>query len=110
MAPFVNDKALEATPNTDALQLTRDTNDISKSVEMQSYLEDNATELIGKITANSSQAGPSRSADDRLREGAAMVERMSRNGRVEKVDGRLVVTPLPVVTNMRVLIGDIFRD
>lgn len=106
----VSSKALMTTQNKDKNQLTKDANSITKSVVMSRSFENNATDSTSEIAASSSQAGPSRSAEDRLREDAAIVERISSSAGVERVEGRLVVTPLHVVFNLRVMTGDILRD
>lgn len=71
---------------------------------------DGDTEVAGDLIDSSSQAGPLRSADDRMKEDALMVQRVSRNGRVERVHRPLLVTQLHIVTNMGVLGSYILRD
>lgn len=95
--PPVSENGLVGTLNNYKVQLTKNAKSVTKSVMVASSHEGKATELICEIAANFSQIGPSRSADDRHREDAAMVERISRNGGVKRVDGSLMVTPLHVV-------------
>lgn len=82
----------------------------SQAKVVPSTLTKGAKEMVGEIAGNSSQAGPSRSDDAKLKEGAAVVARVSCNGVVERVDGQCVVTPLHVATNMRVSMRDILLD
>lgn len=73
--------------------------------------DNRVTEVAGDIAAqNSSLAPASRTEDERLKVDVATVERVSRNGGVEHVDGRVTVVPLHVVTNMRISVSDLFRD
>lgn len=41
---------------------------------------------------------------------AVVVEQVSRNGGVDRVDERFIVIPLAVFSDMRVPISDFFRD
>lgn len=77
---------------------------------MSSARTEGATEVVGEIAGSSSQVQPPRSDEVRLNEDIAMVERVSHNGGVERVDCRCIVTPLHVVTNMRISVSDLFRD
>lgn len=73
--------------------------------------EDTTTEVVGELVAgNASQAGPSSSTAGQCKEETAVVERVSRSGGVDQVDGQAVIIPLHMVTNVRVCVGDVLRD
>lgn len=99
------------TPSKDAPQPPEVGDSTAKWVPMPHPHTGGTSTMIGDLAASSSQAAPASSVNERLNADVAVVERVSRNGGgVERVGGRLVVMPLHVVTNMRVLISDIFRD
>lgn len=72
---------------------------------------DGETEVVGELDAcSTSQAIPSRLADESLKKDLAMMECVSGNGELEWVNGQSFLIPLNVLTNMRVSVGDVFCD
>lgn len=64
---------------------------------------DGITHIVGDTAAGKPSQGPSsQPRDDRLKEDVELVEWVSRNDRFERVDGREVIYPLDVVTNVGV--------
>lgn len=61
----------------------------AKSVAVLSPHADGSTNVIGDLAADSSRVDLAQADDNRLKVDVAVVERVSRSGGVERVDGRL---------------------